>query len=116
MQDLIQEIVADTGLDTERSERALGIMLGLVNSHGNPAKTGELLAKLPGAAELAAKHGGRGFMGGPLAMLSKLTAAGLSMEQIKQVGTLTLDYAKKKAGAKLVREAAGSIPGLSGYV
>jgi hypothetical protein len=116
MQDLIEGIVAETGLDATKAERALGIMLGLVNTHGNQAKTGELLAKLPGAAELAAKHGGRGFMGGPLATLSKLSAAGLSMEQIKQVGTLTLNYAKEKAGAQLVREAAGSIPGLGGYV
>ncbi len=57
-----------------------------------------------------------GMMGGPLAAISKLSAAGLSMDQIKQVGTLTLDYAKAKASPALVREVAGAIPGLSGYV
>jgi hypothetical protein len=116
MQDLIEGIVAGTGLDAAKTELALGIMLGLLSTHGNPAKTGELLEKLPGASELAAKHEGRGFMGGPIAAISKLSAAGLSMEQIKQVGTLTLDYAKKRAGAQLVREAAGCIPGLGSYV
>jgi len=55
-------------------------------------------------------------MGGPLAAISKLTAAGLTMDQIKQVGSMTLDYAKAKASPELVREVAGSIPGLSGYV
>jgi hypothetical protein len=38
------------------------------------------------------------------------------MDQIKALGTTTLDYAKEKAGPQLVREAAGAIPGLSGYV
>ena len=116
MQDLIEDIVAGTGLDAATAERSLGMILGLVKSHGDQAKAGELLAKLPGAAELAEKYGNTGFMNGPLATLSKLSAAGLSMEQIKRVGTLTLNFARKKAGAALVREAAGSIPGLGGYV
>lgn len=116
MQDLIENIVADTGLEAATAERALGIILGVVKNHGDQAKACELLEKLPGAAELAEKHGGGRFMGGPLAAMAKLSAAGLSMEQIKQVGRLTLHYARKKAGTTLVREAAGSISGLGGYV
>jgi hypothetical protein len=38
------------------------------------------------------------------------------MDQIKQLGTITLDYAKARAGEDLVKQVAGSIPGLSGYV
>jgi hypothetical protein len=38
------------------------------------------------------------------------------MDQIKVLGVTTLDYAKEKAGPQLVKEVAGSIPGLSGYV
>ncbi len=129
MQDLIDRIVAAAGLDAARAEKALGIMLSLVKTQGNQAKVGELFAKLPGAAELASRHGGDGagkggllgmlgggLMGGPLAAISKLSAAGLSMEQIKQLGSMTLDYAKEKAGAELVKDVAGSIPGLGGYV
>jgi len=129
MQELIGRLVSQTGLSVEKAERALGIMLGLLKTQGNQAKVQELMDRLPGASELAAKFGGDGaakggllgmlgggLMGGPLAAISKLTAAGLSMDQIKQVGTLTLDYAKEKAGAPLVKEVAGSIPGLSGYV
>ena len=129
MQDLIDRIVAATGLDTGRAEKALGIMLSLVKTQGNQAKVGELVAKLPGAAELAARHGGDGagrggllgllgggLMGGPLAAISKLSAAGLSMDQIKMLGTQTLDHAKEQAGAQLVKDVAGSIPGLGGYV
>lgn len=129
MDELIAQISSRTGLSPEKTERALGIMIGLLKTQGNQAKVGELMARLPGAEALAAKHGsdgaGRGgllgmlaggLMGGPLAAISKLTAAGLTMDQIKELGTLTLDYAKAKAGPELVREVAGSIPGLGGYV
>lgn len=131
MQQLIDQIVAATGLPQEKVTKALGIMLNLLQTQGNQNKVGELFDKLPGAAELASEFGGDGagrggggllgmlaggMMGGPLAAISKLTAAGLSMDQIKELGTLTLDYAKEKAGPQLVKEVAGSIPGLSGYV
>lgn len=123
MQDLIARISKATGLDAARAEQALGITLSLLMSEGDGEKVKELFAKLPGAEDLANRHGktaksgflGR-LLGGPLGAISKLKAAGLSMDQIKQLGQVTLDYAKEKAGAKLVKEAAGSIPGLSGYV
>ena len=129
MDELLNRITSATGLPADRAERALGIMLGLLKTQGNQAKVGELLAKLPGSDALAAKFGGDGasrggllgmlgggLMGGPLAAVAKLTAAGLTMDQIKQLGTITLGYAKEKAGEPLVKEVAGSSPGLSGYV
>ena len=131
MQDLIDRIVAATGLTQEKATRALGIVLNLIQTQGNQNKVQELFDKLPGAADLARSQGGDGagrggsgllgvlaggMMGGPLAAVSKLTSAGLSMDQIKALGTTTLDYAKEKAGAQLVKDVAGSIPGLSGYV
>lgn len=131
MQDLIDRIMAATGLPQEKVTKALGIMLNLIQTQGNQNKVAELFDKIPGAAELARAQGGDGagrggggllgmlaggMMGGPLAAVSKLTAAGLSMDQIKVLGSATLDYAKEKAGPQLVKEVAGSIPGLSGYV
>jgi hypothetical protein len=129
MQDLVQQIAAKTGLDTAKAERALGIMLSLVRHQGDKNAVAELFAKLPGAAALADAHGsdgakkggllgmlGGGLMGGPLAAVTKLQAAGLAMGQIKTLGQTVLDYAKAKAGPDLVRKVAGSIPGLGGYV
>jgi hypothetical protein len=129
MQELIARIVTKTGLDPGRAEKALGIMLSLVKSQGNQEKVGELFAQLPGAEDLAKRHGGDGsrgggllgmlgggLMGGPLAAITKLQAAGLNMDQIKGLGTETLSYAKEVAGEDLVRQVAGSIPGLGGYV
>ena len=59
---------------------------------------------------------GGGLMGGPLAAVSKLQAAGLSMAQIKTLGKETLGYAREKAGDDLVKDVANSIPGISGYL
>jgi hypothetical protein len=131
MQELIARIMASTGLPEEKATKALGIVLNLIKTQGNQNKVQELFDKLPGAADLAREQGGDGagyggggllgmlaggMMGGPLAAISKLTSAGLSMDQIKALGTTTLDYAKEQAGSQLVKEVAGSIPGLSGYV
>lgn len=123
MQDLIERIGAATGLGPAQAEKALGITLSLLRTEGDSAKVEQLFAKLPGADALAERHGKSaksgflgGLLGGPMAAIGKLKSAGLSMEQIKQLGQVTLDYAKEKAGAKLVKEAAGSIPGLGGYV
>lgn len=129
MQDLIDRVVASTGLDQKTAERAIGIMLSLVKSQGDQSKVGALLDKIPGADEFATQHGGDGakgggllgmlgggLMGGPLAAVAKLQSAGLNMEQIKGLGREVFDYAKEHAGEKLVRDVASSIPGLSKYV
>lgn len=127
MRDLIGRLTAVTGLEEAKAEIALGIILSLIRSQGNQQKVDALFAQLPGANELAARHGGAkggglmsrlggGLMGGPLVAISKLQAAGLSMAQIKSVGREVLGYARENAGDKLVKDAAGSIPGLSAYL
>jgi len=130
MQELISRVVAAAGLDHEQAEKAIGIIMSLVRSQGPRDKVDRLFERLPGAAELAKRHGsdgaarggllggllGGGLMGAPLAAVGKLQAAGLSMAEIKAVGYEVLAYAKEKAGADLVRDVAGSIPGLSGHV
>jgi|SRR5262249_21423653 len=129
MQELIHRVRAASGLDEQRAEKAVGIVLSLVAAQAPRNKVDALFERLPGAAELAARHGsdgaarggllgllGGGLMGAPLAAIGKLQAAGLSMAEIKAVGYEVLAYAKEQAGADLVRDVAGSIPGLSGYV
>ena len=130
MQELISRVAAAAGINHERAEKAVGIIMSLVRSQGPRDKVERLFAQLPGAEDLATRHGGdgaakggllggllgSGLMGAPLAAVGKLQAAGLSMGEIKAVGYEVLAYAKEKAGADLVRDVAGSIPGLSGYV
>lgn len=129
MQILIEKITSTQGIDAAKAEKAVGILLNLVSTQGDKTKVEALFAKMPGAKELVMTHGGDGaggggfmgilaggMMGGPLAMITKLQAIGLTTDQIKNVGTLTIDYAKKKAGIKAVREAAANIPGLNSYI
>jgi hypothetical protein len=126
MQDLIKRLTAVTGLDETRAEEALGIVLTLIRTQGHQQKVDALFERLPGAQELAARDGskgggllgklGGGLMGGPLVAMSRLQAAGLSMAQIKSLGSEVLAYAKEKAGDQAVKDAAGSIPGLSAYL
>jgi hypothetical protein len=126
MQDLIKRLRAVTGLDETRAEEALGIVLSLIRTQGHQQKVDALFERLPGAQELASRGGskgggllgklGGGLMGGPLVAMSRLQAAGLSMAQIKSLGSEVLAYAKEKAGDQAVKDAAGSIPGLSAYL
>lgn len=123
MQDLINGIVAKSGLPAEKVEQALGVMFNLIKTQGNPNKVPELLAKLPGVEDLIARHAGRltgmlagGMMGGPLAAISKLQALGLSTDQMKTIGTAALDHARAKAGDDLVRQCAANIPGVGGFL
>jgi len=125
MQDLIARLKEATGLSEKKAEEALGIVLSLIKTQGNRGKVEALFAKLPGAEELALRHGGTGdggllgklgggLMGGPLVAISKLHAKGLSMAQIKALGSEVLSFAKEKAGDKLVKEAAGQTLQLRG--
>ncbi|MGH6874778.1 MAG: DUF2780 domain-containing protein [Aestuariivirgaceae bacterium] len=127
MQELVARIADVTGLDPAKAETGLGIILSLIRNHGAPEKVAALFEKLPGAEALAARQTkakagglfgklGGGLMGAPLLAVSQLQAAGLSMAQIRLLGSEVLEYAREKAGDRLVREAAGSIPGLSGYL
>ncbi len=129
MQVLIDRIVEKTGLAPEVAEKATGIMLSLVKTQGDEAKVTQLFDAIPGAGELADRHGGDGargggllgmlgggLMGGPLAAVSKLQSAGLNMDQIKVLGKETLGFAKEQAGEELVKDVANSIPGISGYL
>ncbi len=129
MQDLIDRIVEKTGLAPDVAEKATGIMLSLVKTQGDKVKVAQLFDAIPGAGELADRHGGDGargggllgmlgggLMGGPLAAVSKLQSAGLNMDQIKVLGKETLGFAKEQAGEELVKDVANSIPGISGYL
>jgi hypothetical protein len=126
MQELVARIADVTGLDAAKAEIGLSIVLSLIKNHGDAEKVTALFRELPGADELAARHSGArggllgrlggGLMGAPLVAVSQLQAAGMSMAQIKSLGSEVLAYAREKAGDRLVREAAGSIPGLSSYM
>ena len=123
MDELVERLVANTGVDRASAEKALGIMLDFLAKEGPPDKVQTLLASMPGADALIAAaregDGGGGFfggMGGVMGVGSRMMAVGLGMGQIQGITRETIAYAREKAGEEVVGEIVGSIPGLGQFV
>ena len=121
MQELIDRITANVGVDRERAGEAVSIILNFLNDAAPPDKMAELLDSLPGAREMMSSgdQGGGGMMGGMMGLMSAmnaLTKAGLSMGQVQGVGKETFKYAQEKAGDETVDDVISSVPGLSQFV
>jgi hypothetical protein len=128
--ELIERIVKNVGIDAATAEKAVGIIMNFLLSEGPRDKVRELLARIPGgeayaaqAAEPAERSGSGGFGGlgslmggGMMQAFNELTGAGLNMTQIQAVTRETVHYARDKAGEDLVGQVVGSIPGLSQFV
>jgi hypothetical protein len=123
MDELIERLVANVGVDRAAAEKALGIILDFLAKEGPADKVQTLLAQLPGAdaliAAARANEGGGGFfggMGGVMGVGSRMMAVGLGMGQIQGITRETIAYAREKAGEDLVGEIVGAIPGLGQFV
>ena len=131
MDQIISQLAAKFGIDEALAQKAVGMILNLLQSQGEGNAVAQLFDKLPGASELAAQGGGEtsggglsgmlgGLMGGGTGEAMKLVGAlqseGLSMDQIKGLGAGLLDHAKAEAGEDLVRQAVSNIPGVSDYL
>ena len=132
MDELIARITQSTGLDADKAKEAVGHVFAFLHNEGPAHAVSEVLAKVPGAAELAAAapeagnpSSGGGLMGmlgsltgnsgGLMGLAGKLTAAGLDMGQMQTVGKEVFALAREKAGEDVVGEIAGAIPGLSQF-
>ncbi|VAV88356.1 hypothetical protein MNBD_ALPHA08-239 [hydrothermal vent metagenome] len=135
MQDLVISIAAKMGIDEALAEKAVSIVLSLVQSQGDDGLVGQLFEKMPGADALATAgttaiengDGGGGLMGklggmlgggagDIMAAVAQLKSDGLDPSQIKEVGGEVLGFAKEKGGADLVDQITSSIPGLEKFL
>jgi hypothetical protein len=119
MDELIERLVADIGIDRAAAEKAVGIILDFLVKEGPADQVQPLLAKLPGAAALieqAAGEGGGGLMGGVMGAGMRMMAAGLSMGQVQSVARAVLAYTREKAGEDAVGQIVAAIPGLAQFV
>jgi hypothetical protein len=123
MDELIERLVANVGVDRATAEKALGIMLDFLAKEGPPDKVKVLMERMPGADGMVAAErenaGGGGFfgdMGGIMGVGSRMMAAGLDMGQIQGITRETIAYAREKAGEDVVGDIVGSIPGLGQFV
>jgi len=129
MDDLIQTIASDVGIEPALARTAVEIIINFLHRDGPQPLVGELIDKFPGATALLRQEdgGGKGFLAGKLsglfgggmgamAALNELTDAGLELDQVQQVTRLVIDFARQHAGDDVVDEVVGRIPGLSQFV
>jgi hypothetical protein len=126
MEELITRIVSNVGVDEATAHQAVRIILSFLYQQGDREKVTTLAGKIAGAAEYieaseddsSATLGGLGGLmgGGAMEVLGKLQALGLGMGQIQGVTKETVEFAREKAGADIVNDIVGSIPGLGQFV
>jgi len=130
MEELIQRIATEVGIDPELARKAVEIIINFLHRDGPQPLVGELIGKFPGAEALLRDHGeggAKGFLAGKLAglfgggmgamaALNELTDAGLELDQVQQVTRLVVDFAKEHAGEETVDQVVSQIPGLSQFV
>ena len=122
MEELVQRLVANVGVDSATASKAIGIMLNFLRKEGPSDLVQSLIDGLPGAqtvTDAAAQEGGGlagMFGGGIMAVGSQLMSAGLDMGQIKNVASEVLGFAREKVGSDKVDEIIASVPGLSQFI
>lgn len=122
MDELVNRLVANVGIDKAAAVLAVGAILGFLQSEGPADKVRALIDRLPGAEAAIASASGAGggmsslFGGGIVALGGKLMGAGLGMGEIQAVARETLTYAREKAGSETVDDITRSIPGLGQFI
>ena len=124
MEELIERVAQAAGIEAGTARQAVAQILAFLQKEGPADAVNEVIAKLPGATELAAtasEGSGGGLMGalgglmggGLMGLAGKLGSLGLGMGEMQTVGREVLGYARETAGEDKVGEIAAAIPGLS---
>jgi len=123
MDDLINRIAANVGIEPDTARKAVGVILAFLQSEGPADKVKEMLTAFPGAEALIAEagNGSGGLLGGLLGggvmgLGSKLMGMGLGMGEISGVAKETVGYAREQGKGKEIDEIVASIPGLGQFV
>jgi len=126
MEELVQRLVDQVGLDPDLARRVTVIILNFLNREGPPEDIRALYSRMPGVESMltepvgAGSSGGDGglggFGGGAMAAFQDLTEAGLSFTQVQEVTRAFLELGREKAGEDTIGRIVGSIPGLSQVV
>jgi hypothetical protein len=123
MDELINRITTNSGVDADMAREAVRIILSFLFQQGDRDKVATLAKSIPGAEQYLEateddSDGGLGGLmgGGAMAVLGKLQSIGLGMGQIQSVTKETVNFAREKAGDDVVNDIVASIPGLSQFV
>ncbi len=117
MEELVNRLVADLGIDRPVAEQAVAIILAFLVKEAPADKVKPLLDAMPGAesAAAAAPSGGMFGMGGIMGVGSQLMGLGLGMGDVQNVARTLLAHTREKIGADATDELIGAIPGLAQF-
>lgn len=122
MDELIQRLVQNVGVNEETAQKAVQIILTFLTKQGPEDKVQVLVDSL-GSAGLGGAAGDDGegglgdlFGGGVMGAVNELQGLGLGMGEIQGVTKETVDFAREKAGTDVVNAIVDGIPGLSQFV
>jgi len=118
MDELINRITTNVGIDADTAQKAVGAILAFLQSEGPADKVKQLLDSVPGSEALIAQapSGGMLSMGGVMGLGAKLMGMGLGMGEISKVAKETMGFARENGAGDAVDEIVASIPGLSQFV
>jgi len=120
MDELIQRLAQNAGIDDAVAKKTIGIILGFLRNEGPSDKVQALIETIPGAdAAIAASSNNGGFgtlMGGGLMALgTKLMGLGLGMGEIQNVARELFRFGRDKIGADRMGEIIAGTPSLSQF-
>ncbi len=143
--DIVSTVSAKAGIDGAAAEHAVGTILSVLQHEVDGTSVQQLLAKIPGAADLAQRFdvmapeaavaGAAPSGGGLFGMLSgvvgsvmgakaqpvlngiaRLKATGLGLTQIEQIGATVMAEARGIGGHDLVNSVLAAAPALAPYI
>lgn len=118
MNQLIENVAKQAGLEPATAEKAIGTVFALLQEQSTASDIDDLIGEIPGAAELAARNQSSqgGFLakmgGASVAAFTRLSGIGLNIGQIELVGRAVLDHAEEKLGPEKTARVIASVPGL----
>lgn len=127
MNDLVNRVAENVGIDAATAEKAIGMMLGFLQREAADGPVAQMIEAIPGASDLVAKYNGEGtggmlgglmsaMGGGVMALGQQLMSQGLGMGEITALAKETIAVAREYAGDEVVDEVVDSVPGLSQFV
>lgn len=128
MNDLVNRVAENVGIDPATAEKAIGMMLGFLQREAAEGPVAQMIEAIPGASDLVARYNGEGsgggllgglmnaMGGGVMALGQQLMSQGLGMGEITGLAKETIAVAREYAGNDVVDEVVGSVPGLGQFV
>jgi hypothetical protein len=140
VQDIIYTVSNKVDIDPTTMEKVVGTIFSVLQHEAEGTSAEDLFAKLPGSLELAQKYdvmaagaasSGGGLLGSLTSALggalgektgalvngiSVLEASGLTLDQIRQAGTVLVEQAKAAAGPAVVDQVLADVPSLKSHL